>query len=160
MNKLIKIDASNVLAYLSILIFIGSLFTNTFYIADSSSPNNIETYGHGWPLLLMGWLDLLAIQYYKFSTFAWFANPALFVSLYFALNHNNLKGLRFGLLSLLLMASFLLRSEIIINENISMTDIVGYDLGYFLWVLSAITICLHHFFLIKKIKISEREKND
>jgi hypothetical protein len=70
--------------------------------------------------------------------FAWYANPILFLSyLFFYIKRYNW-SIILGLISLLLMASFFLTKTILVDDSAARVPIIGYGLGFWLWLGSSI----------------------
>lgn len=82
------------------------------------------------------------------AALCWLANPLLILSWIFI--KNNKLSLIMSVLSTLIAISFLLFDEIIADEAGHYRRIIGYEIGYWLWV-SSNGIMLFGNYLIKKI---------
>lgn len=79
------------------------------------------------------------------AALCWLANPLLILS--WILIKNNKLSLILSLLSTLIAISFLLFDEIIDDEAGNYRKIVGYELGYWLWVSSNCIMLLGNFLI-------------
>ena len=144
-KQIINLIKNNFLAILSIFLFLICLFNDAFYL-----------YGHrrndwstSWAILIYGWMGLFdGIK--NIAAFSWLANPLLFIAWVTYFIKNNRTSFFFSCSSLSLMLFFLLPREIIIGANSSHELIAGYGLGYWLWVSSAVALCLANISAHKK----------
>jgi hypothetical protein len=83
------------------------------------------------------------------AALCWLANPLLILS--WALIKNNEISLIMSLLSTLIALSFLLFDKIIDSEAGHYNKIIGYEIGYWLWVCSNLVMLLGNI-LIRKNK--------
>jgi len=74
------------------------------------------------------------------AAFTWLANPAILIS-WISFNKNQKKSLITSLIAVCVSISFLFFDKIIINEAGTYGQIVGYRIGYWLW-LTSLTLML------------------
>ncbi len=109
----------------SIFLFLICLSQKAYYLSGNHPPVD-SLY-----LLLIGVFGLLD------GIFAWYANPILFLSyLFFYIKRFNW-AIILGAVALLLMASFFLCKTMLVSENGARAAIVGYGLGFWLWIGSS-----------------------
>ncbi len=121
MNRLKKIILTT-----SIIFFVMSLTQNSFETIVGPNSKGIMD-------LLVGWMGVLMLHP---PAMVWLANPTLFAAWVFT-KKNQRTSFILSVISLLIMLSFLLFDEIIVNESGASSKITAYGLGYWLWVLSA-----------------------
>ncbi len=124
----------NVLTIISIGLFLISLTQNAFYTADD--PN---AWSPGWALLAFGWLGACMGGG---AAITWAANPFLVFSWLMQFTKQERLSAILGLIAALIAASFLLFSKVISSEAPTYSNIVGYDLGYWLWLTSCVLMAL------------------
>lgn len=83
------------------------------------------------------------------ATFAWLANPVLFFA-FIAVRRDARMALKLSLVSTILMLSFLLYGRILDNEAGGYATITAYGAGYWLWVLSSVTILAGSIVLMRR----------
>lgn len=120
---------SLLLLLVSICLFASAL-TQDGYLIDEPDP-------HAWAparaLLLIGWIGIAHGQ------FAWLGNPLLIMS-WIQFNSGKFTlGLKFACAALIFMLSFLLYPTVVSSEAPDYSKITSYELGYWLWVMSAAT---------------------
>jgi hypothetical protein len=115
---------------ISIVIFITSLTQNDFCTTRSCG-DSIASFISGFIGVFMGG-----------ATISWLANPLLFVSWGCFLSRSIKTSLIISLLALLLSLSFLTFKEVMVDEAGHMGQIISYQAGYWLWVLSALTMVI------------------
>lgn len=125
-----KRDPLSVLAHtfqvISFLLFFVCLSQKGFYDSTTDSPKESLL------LLMIGILGPLD------GIFAWFANPILFVAyLFFYLKRFNW-SIFFGVIAFLLISSFFLNTTVIVNEGGTRAEVIGYGLGFWLWMASSV----------------------
>ncbi|MCD6543640.1 MAG: hypothetical protein J7K34_03950 [Flavobacteriaceae bacterium] len=111
-------------------------FSIVFYIVALTQKGFCTTAGQcaiGIMDLLVGWMGVLMLHP---PAMVWLANPTLFAAWVFT-KKNQRTSFILSVISLLIMLSFLLFDEIIVNESGASSKITAYGLGYWLWVLSA-----------------------
>ncbi len=111
-------------------------FSIVFYIVALTQKGFCTTAGQcaiGIMDLLVGWMGVLMLHP---PAMVWLANPTLFAAWAFT-KKNQRTSFILSVISLLIMLSFLLFDEIIVNESGASSKITAYGLGYWLWVLSA-----------------------
>ena len=111
---------------LAAVLFLSSLGFNTLLLS------------HGDSSFLMGFVCLL----FGFSYLAWFANPLFLVSIVL-LSLNRLRmALAASTASLILAATTFLIQKVPYNEAGHMANVVGYGLGFYLWIASMSVLLL------------------
>jgi hypothetical protein len=155
---------ANITTITSLLIFASALTQQSYCTGECG--DSIMTFLIGWMgvLLDIGHIanaltdfvsgEGFSLRYPIGATFTWLANPAMFLSLMF-MRENRKAALGFSLLSTLLMLSFLLFNRIIDNEAGHYNKIVAYKTGYWLWVLSSMTVLVGAIILTLKGKNQE-----
>ena len=108
---------------LSILVFAISLTQECYCTSDSC--------GNSAMALIVGPLGLC----FGGAGFSWLANPLLCIA-WFSFRKKSLNTVITSMISLALMLSFLFFKQIISDEEGNYSTIVGYQLGYWLWLLS------------------------
>lgn len=86
----------------------------------------------------MGFVCLL----FGFTYLAWFANPLFLVSIIFLSLNRSRMALATSTASLVLAATTFLIQKVPYNEAGHMADVVGYSLGFYLWIASISVILL------------------
>ncbi len=122
---------------ISIIFFLVSLTQKAFCVN-----NDCEYYG------------FLALIYGFFGFFdggagiTWLANPIILVSW---ITFNKKKSIYFNLAAFILGISFLFFEQILMGTNNKYGQITNYELGYYLWLLSFLTMLIGNIFdYIKK----------
>jgi hypothetical protein len=111
---------------LSVALFVACLFFECFYVDQNQRSGG----GTGGELLLVGWIGFID----GFS--AWLANPVLLIAWIMALLRPRLVSPVFAIGALVLALGFMRHEDILINEGGGRARIVGYGLGYWLWIAS------------------------
>jgi hypothetical protein len=93
---------------------------------------------HGDSSFLTGFVCLL----FGFSYLAWYANPLFFVSIILLSLNRSRMALATSTASLILAATTFLIQKAPFNEAGHMANVVGYGLGFYLWIASMFTILL------------------
>jgi hypothetical protein len=93
---------------------------------------------HGDSGFLMGFVCLL----FGFSYLAWFANPLFLVSIILLSLNRSGMALAASTASLILAATTFLIQKAPFNEAGHMANVVGYGLGFYLWIASMSAIFL------------------
>lgn len=88
------------------------------------------------------------------AVFTWLANPLFFLALFFV-RFSNSASLLLSVLTLLLMLSFSLFDKVISSEAGHYDIVKELKIGYWLWLLSALTIIVGNLILLKT-----RQKNE
>jgi hypothetical protein len=118
-------------ALLGVLLY---LISPTITALDVSDAEGNQMAYPGWPLLLFGWVETLGVLSGKVSGAGWLANP-LFVlgTLRVLLDYK--KGATAVMLAaaVISLASFLL-NEVYLDEAGNTAKVVGYRLGFWLWM--------------------------
>jgi len=116
----------------SVALFVACLTQDGYYIDDPDP----RKWSPGWGLLLFGWMGLLS------GTVAWLANPLLFASWVFLAMSKFRAAFYLALGAFLIAMSFLLNSEVISSTKPDYSKIVGYGIGYWLWIASALILAV------------------
>jgi hypothetical protein len=111
---------------LSIIVFATSLTQNAYYIAGE----NPKAWSPAFYSLLLGPIGLFA------GIFEWLANPVLLAAWVFSFAGKNKIALVLGIVASALMLAFLFRHTIIASEAPTYAKIIGYGVGYWLWLTS------------------------
>ncbi len=111
------------------LIFLLISFSQKAYCVDGDC-------GESWSGLMCFLLGIFGIIF-SLSAISWFLNPLLLISYLIPIKNLNLK-LYLAVASVFLGLSFLFFSEIVKNEAGHYGKITGYELGYWLWILSSL----------------------
>jgi hypothetical protein len=85
------------------------------------------------------------------ATFTWLANPIILIAL-IILRDNKRIALVLSISSTILIVAFLLFDKVINNEAGHYNKITELKLGYWLWLLSSMTILIGSLIIIKKSK--------
>lgn len=133
--------------YLKIILClsIGLYLISLSQISFCTIGNNCE-YFSGLLHLVFGWFGVFKLH---LPAFPWLANPLLFFSWLFLFRKKKKIALALSGIAFLLMISFLLVDEIMVNDGSTTSIINFYGLGYWLWVLSSSIILFGNLFLIK-----------
>ncbi|TLX78361.1 hypothetical protein E9993_01395 [Labilibacter sediminis] len=138
-----------------ILLFITSL-TQTAYYTNSSA--------HSLFVFLLGWLgamiEVMSLVYGLLgieneintsmgACITWLANPLMFISL-IVLKRNRRLSSTLALISTLLILSFLLFNRVLATEAGHYREIKSYGTGYWLWLMSSLTILVGSYILYRK----------
>lgn len=115
----------------------ATIFSSIIFFVMSLTQNSFETIvgpnSKGIMDLLVGWMGVLMLH---LPAMVWLANPTLLAAWIFIKKNQRISFI-LSVISLLIMLSFLLFDEIIVNESGASSKITAYGLGYWLWVLSA-----------------------
>jgi hypothetical protein len=122
-----------VLYFLSIGLFLVAI-TQPTYCTDGVG---CSTSFAGLAILISGAVGFFACA----SGFTWLANPILFYSWY-KRNTNHQASLVASILSTVLACSFLFFKKVIVNEGGEENDITVYQLGYWLWLASSVSMLI------------------
>ncbi len=113
---------------LSVAFFAACLFAGGYTTAIKP----VDGGAVGWVLLLTGWMGVF------YGYYAWLANPVLLLVWLLTLGRARPPALAASVLALALMLSFLLHDTMVANEAPTYTQILSYDLGYWLLVASGV----------------------
>ncbi|HNP32992.1 MAG TPA: hypothetical protein PKN96_06840 [Flavobacterium sp.] len=83
-----------------------------------------------------------------FEEIIWLANPLCLVAI-FLLIYNNKSAKLFSIIALVLAASFSTWKELLGAESGAMAEIIAFESGYFLWVLSIVILTTGTFLYFK-----------
>jgi hypothetical protein len=135
---------AHIIQGLSFLFFFACLFQDGYYRSNGYPPENSAT------LLALGVFGLLD------GIVAWLANPALLAAwVCFYFKRFNI-SLWLGILAFILIISFLLHTTIIANEGGTRVEIIGYGLGFWLWLVSSLTTIVAALLGILNVKQNEK----
>ncbi len=115
------------LLLIGILLFLSAMPMETFCIPGSCSE------WRGYALLLMGYLDLYA---HPRAGYVWLANPALLMAWWTMSKGRKNVAMGLAFAALVLSASFLGVPDVLVDEQRPPQSVVGYGLGYWLWLAS------------------------
>jgi len=122
---------------ISVLLFLVSLLLPAFYTPDESIP--------GWFALLMGWLDLLAIDQVGWGIISWFASfflPVAWLGLILTkFRPMRIVSLMSASAGLALALCALVMKQILISEGGNTTRILSMGAGFYLW-LASFAVCI------------------
>jgi len=134
-----KIEVNNlrrVVLILSILIFVTSL-TQNCYCTTKDCSSSIGAF-------LFGFFGILS------GVVSWFANPALFYSWIHI--KDNERSTLLSLLSLFLACIFMIYRKVGSDEAGHTSEIVSYELGYWLWLISIAIAFFGNLLIGRKLK--------
>jgi len=117
-----KINIQSIPVILGTLLYGICLLFEAYYIGIEREPQ------YAFFALILGWVGLFGGYYY------WLANPLFIVSL--LLYKKRLASVVFGILAFTLAFLFLNLDKVIANEAGMYEPIVGYGVGYYLWLLA------------------------
>ena len=137
---------------ISVIAFMGSLFTTSFNLGNGSSYIGLM-------VLLLGWMGLGGEDGLVYIS--WCANPNLIISWILMLVVISVKkdkvlvsyfSLFFSLLSLVLSFSFLFQNpvEVYINEAGHKSEITELAVGYYFWLISILVMVVGNIYVIYK----------
>ncbi|KGT08473.1 hypothetical protein CMU71_00615 [Elizabethkingia anophelis] len=86
--------------------------------------------------LLLGWAEVFE------GGIAWLANPLLFISWLLLIIKQPKISVPLSLIAFFLSLSYLSVSTITVNEGGGKAEITSYDLGYYLWLASSISMSI------------------
>ncbi|HEX5624369.1 MAG TPA: hypothetical protein VFX48_00015 [Saprospiraceae bacterium] len=114
---------------ISIALFLISLTQKAY-----CTPNNC---GDSIVILLIGWFGAMMGG----AALTWVANPLIFASWWLTKKHSR-TAIYTSLFAFVICLSFLLFGSISDNENGTQNAIISYELGYWLWCASALTLVI------------------
>lgn len=117
-----------IFTFLSIILLFIS-FSQKAYCVD-------ENCGESWSGLMCFLLGIFSLIF-SLSGISWLLNPFMIISYIIPIKNITFK-LAFSALALTFGLSFLLFDEIIKNEAGHYGKITGYEIGYWIWILSAV----------------------
>jgi hypothetical protein len=123
-----KIKKLDVFFAISIVLYLFSLTQNAFYV------NNEEEYS-GYLILILGLYAFLGGG----AGLSWLANIMILFSW---ATYKKKVSIYFSLSALILGVSFLFFDKIIMGTNDKYGSITNYDIGYYCWILSFLTILI------------------
>lgn len=132
--------------FISFGIYIFSLTQKSY----CTSGNTCE-YFSGLLNLIFGWIGIFM---HHLSAFPWIANPILFAS-WIMFNKKPKISFLLNIAAFILMLSFLFVDEIIVNEGSTISKVIFYGFGYWMWLLSSFIMLLGNLIIYK----NSREEN-
>lgn len=151
-----------------ITLFIASLTQKCYCLGDQCG-DSIAAFLFGWlgVLLELGHVATFIMEKiqgqdtifnYKIgATLSWLANPLIIIS-FVTLRFSPKTTIVISVLSTLIILSFLLFRFVIANEAGHYNEITSYKLGYYLWLLSSLTMLTGSIYLTTK-RTDNEEKN-
>ena len=146
---------------LSVLFFVASLTQSAYCTNDCKRSFMVLLVGLLGILTELGTIsnfildklngDVSSINNSLGATFTWLANPVIFLSLIF-LRTNKKVALIFSIISTLLILLFMAFDKVIDNEAGHYSKIVELKPGYWLWLLSSLTVLAGSLMLIRVTK--------
>ncbi len=140
----------NKLAFISILIFLISLFFNAFTVEDFGIIKNyasIEVFVIGPVSFIGGGI---------FESFIWTANIWYFITLFCVFKRYYWVSILSGLIACLISGTFMFYFEVLVAENGRMARINSLEAGYFLWLSSVLLIIFFSVYLkMKKLNMTD-----
>lgn len=133
LSRFFNTSAPKLSAMLSIALYVYAMTQNSVEL------NGVKE--HGWSesyaILMFGWFATFTFH------FSWWANPVLFFAWFFAFKGKIKSALQYGCTAVALMSLFLLYEEMPAMVNgWGNATITGYGIGYWLWLLSGISLAL------------------
>ena len=125
---------------ISVILFILSLTQKSFCTTSECSDSIM--------VLLLGWGAIFSDA----AGMAWYANPLLFVA-WFMLNKNLKLSMALSAVAGLLSLSFLMFDYITDNEGGQEHMIISHNAGYWLWMLSCLTMLVGTFVLMYRYNL-------
>lgn len=116
--------------WISVVLYVMCLTQDGYYI-DGPDPT---AWSPAYGLLISGWLGLFV------GVFAWLANPLLFASWFLLAISKHRAAFLVSLGAFLFAMSFLLHSEVISSTKPTYSKIIGYGIGYWLWIASVLIL--------------------
>jgi len=129
------------LLFISIGLFIISLAQKSYCTNGGTCE-----YFSGFFNLIFGWVGVFMLH---IPAFPWLANPILLASWILFKKKPKISFI-LNIIALVLMLSFLLVDEIIVNDGSTTSEVVFYGLGYWLWVLSSFIMLVGNLILKKR----------
>jgi len=140
---MLQLNIVRITLFISIGLFLISL-TQDGYCTTS----NCDSLGVG--LLIMGAIGFFLSP----AGFTWLANPILFYSWRKA-RYDNKPSLIASLIAFILSLAFLFFKKIVADEAGNYYKIIGYQPGYWLWLMSSATMLIGNFVLYRQQNTSE-----
>lgn len=137
MMRLLK----NKLTLVSLLIFITSLFFDAFTIKDMGKTINYPSF----EVFLVGPISFLGGAGREFLT--WTANIWFLVSIVCVFRKYYLISIISGLIAFLIAGSFTFCEEVLAAENGRTAEIINLNAGYFIWLISILSIIFSSVYL-------------
>src|SRR5260370_6308388 len=121
-----------IITLLSVVVFAASLTQNCYNI----EAHNPKASSPGLYLLLIGPIGVF------YGIFEWLANPLLLAAWVFSFAGKNKIALLLGIVASALMVAFLFRHTIVASEAPTYAKIIGYGVGDWLWLTSALLVII------------------
>ena len=116
----------------SIALFAVCLVNDGYYI-DGPDP---RAWAPSWGLLLFGWIGIFS------GTVAWLANPVMFLAWIKFFSGRYRTATLFAAIAAALILSFLLTKTVVSSETPTYSKVVGYGVGYWFWLASAVALLI------------------
>lgn len=129
-SNLLSIEANKLARYLSIALFICSLTQAAFCVEG-----DCQSYWSGLCIVITGPLGFWLSP----AGFSWLANPALLIA-WLSVNKDSKRSLIASIVATLFALCFLVFKTIISDEGGLPHQITGYQIGYWLWLMSSIVM--------------------
>lgn len=127
--------------FISIGVYIISLTQKSYCTSGGTCE-----YFSGFFNLIFGWVGVFM---FHIPAFPWLANPILLAS-WVLFKKKPKKSFILSIIAFVLMLSFLLVNEIIVNDGSTTSKVVFHGLGYWLWVLSSFIMLVGNLFFKKR----------
>jgi hypothetical protein len=122
----------------SSVVFLLSLATPSLLVRGEA--------GFGVTYFLLGWLGPVGAE------FAWFANPCIWIANSKIRSSDYREARAFAGLALALILSMWFRGTILVNEGGGRSQIAAFQVGYWLWAISALMLFVGSFWLSTKFR--------
>lgn len=122
----------------SCVLYVLSLFVPCYYSPVYLSSDHVATPKpeYGIAALLLGWIEVITEGYS-----AWLANPLWLLSLLLILGHaDRWISVVISTVGFLFSLSFLFYNSVLVNEAGHKGEIIGYGIGYWLWLSSFVLL--------------------
>lgn len=139
---------TSILITSSIALFVLCLATDGYYI-EGSEP---RAWSPGLGLLLLGWMGIGS------GGTAWLANPLLFLGWILFFFKQPVFSLLCSVGAIALMFSFLFVDFVIASEAPTYARVIGYGIGYWLWIASAASLLVAAFWRAGDITIPSTDQ--
>ena len=98
--------------------------------------------------LIFGWIGVFM---FHLPAFPWIANLILLIS-WITFNKNTKVSFILSISAFLIMLSFLLVDEIIVNDGSTKSKVIFYGLGYWMWMFSSFIMLIGNLITYKKLE--------
>lgn len=136
-----KYSLKNILAFISLLIFISSLFFTAFKVLEIKEIRDYNSF----ELLLIGGISFLGGGTFEF--FIWSANIWFFVSIVCLFFKKFFASIIIGVIALSISGSFIFWDSVLVSESGREATIYSLEIGYFLWLASILILIFSSIYL-------------